>query len=58
MSIVMVNHQLDIAQLFCSRMLYLQNGQLLQDSSSEQIDWKQLRATLVQAETQAAQEWL
>ena len=58
MSIVMVNHQLDIAQLFCSRMLYLQDGQLLQDSSSEQIDWKQLRETLVQAEAQAAQDWL
>jgi D-methionine transport system ATP-binding protein len=58
MSILMVNHQLDIAQLFCSRLLYLQNGQLLQDTSSEQIDWKQLRETLVQAETQAAQEWL
>jgi D-methionine transport system ATP-binding protein len=39
-------------------MLYLQNGQLLQDISSEQIDWKQLRETLVQAEAQAAQEWL
>jgi D-methionine transport system ATP-binding protein len=58
MSILMVNHQLDIAQLFCSRMLYLQNGQLLQDTSSEQIDWKQLRETLVYAETLAAQEWL
>lgn len=58
MSILMVNHQLDIAQLFCRRLLYLQDGQLLQDTSSEQIDWKQLRETLVQAEAQAAQEWL
>ncbi|AFZ17373.1 ABC transporter ATP-binding protein [Allocoleopsis franciscana] len=58
LSILMVNHQLDIAQFFCRRLLYLQNGQLLQDTPSEQIDWKQLRETLVQAEAQAAQEWL
>jgi D-methionine transport system ATP-binding protein len=54
----MVNHQLDMAQLFCTRVLYLQGGQLLQDVPVAQIDWKQLRETLVQAEAQAAQEWL
>jgi D-methionine transport system ATP-binding protein len=58
MSIVMVNHQLDMAQLFCTRVLYLQEGQLLQDSSADQIDWQQLRERLVEAEAQAAQEWL
>ena len=58
MAIVMVNHQLDMAQLFCRRVLYLQGGQLLQDASVDQIDWKQLRASLVQAEAQASQDWL
>jgi D-methionine transport system ATP-binding protein len=58
MSILMVNHQLDIAQLFCRRVLYLQQGQLLQDTPADQINWQQLRETLVQAEAQAAQEWL
>ena len=58
MAILMVNHQLDMAQLFCTRVLYLQGGQLLQDVPLAQIDWKQLRETLVQAEAQAAQEWL
>ena len=57
MTIVMVNHQLDIAQLFCTRVLYLQGSQLLQDTSAHQIDWKQLREQLMQAEAQAAQEW-
>ena len=57
-TILMVNHQLDIAELFCSRVLYLQSGQLLQDTPVTQIDWKQLRETLVQAEAQASQEWL
>ncbi|HEY9794106.1 MAG TPA: ATP-binding cassette domain-containing protein, partial [Leptolyngbyaceae cyanobacterium] len=57
-TILMVNHQLDIAQLFCSRVLYLQGGHLLQDTPVTQIDWKQLRETLVQAEAQASQDWL
>jgi D-methionine transport system ATP-binding protein len=47
-----------MAQLFCTRVLYLQEGQLLQDASVFQIDWKQLRETLVQAEAQASQEWI
>ena len=58
MAILMVNHQLDLAQLFCTRVLYFQEGQLLQDAPVTQIDWKQLRETLVQAEAQAAQDWL
>ena len=58
MAVLMVNHQLDMAQLFCSRVLYLQEGQLRQDSSIAQVDWKQLREDLVQAEAQAAQDWL
>jgi D-methionine transport system ATP-binding protein len=58
MMILMVNHQLDMAQMFCTRVLYLQEGQLLQYTPANQIDWKQLRETLVQAEAQAAQEWL
>jgi D-methionine transport system ATP-binding protein len=58
MAILMVNHQLDMAQLFCTRVLYLQGGQLLQDTPVPQIDWKQLREHLVQAEAQASQEWL
>jgi D-methionine transport system ATP-binding protein len=57
-TILMVNHQLDMAQLFGTRILYLQGAQLLQDTPAGQIDWQQLRATLVQAEAQAAQEWL
>jgi D-methionine transport system ATP-binding protein len=57
MAILMVNHQLDMAQLFCTRVLYLQGGQLIQDASVDQIDWKQLRERLVHAEAQASQDW-
>lgn len=57
-TILMVNHQLELAQMFCSRVLYLQNGQLLWDElNTSQMDWAKLRETLIQAEAQAAEEW-
>lgn len=57
-AVLMVNHQLDLAQQFCTRVLYLQEGQLQKDAPASEIDWQQLRETLVEAEAQAAQEWL
>lgn len=57
-TILMVNHQLDMAQRFCSRVLYLQDGQLLQNEPASRINWNQLRETLIQAEAKASQEWL
>ncbi|MFE1747289.1 ATP-binding cassette domain-containing protein [Coleofasciculus sp. H7-2] len=56
-TVVMVNHQLDLAQMFCNRVLYLQDGQLLEDVSATQIDWSNLRDRFIQAEAQAAQDW-
>lgn len=57
-TILMVNHQLELAQSFCKRVLYLQNGQLLQDlPNSPEVDWHKLRDNLVQAEIKAAEEW-
>lgn len=57
-TILMVNHQLEIAQQFCTRVLYLQGGRLIQDSpNSSNTDWNKLRETLLQAEAKAAQEW-
>jgi D-methionine transport system ATP-binding protein len=56
-TVLMVNHQLDLAQIFCNRVLYLQDGQLLEDVSATQIDWANLRDRFIQAEAQAAQDW-
>lgn len=56
-AVLMVTHQLDLAQKFCQRVLYLQNGQLMEDLSAEKVDWQQWRDRLVQAEAQTAQEW-
>ncbi|MDX2214272.1 MAG: ATP-binding cassette domain-containing protein [Oculatellaceae cyanobacterium bins.114] len=55
--IVMVNHQLDLAQQFCDRLLYMQQGSLLQDVAATEVNWQELKERLVQAEEQETQEW-
>jgi D-methionine transport system ATP-binding protein len=58
-TILMVNHQLELAKQFCTRLLFLQAGRLIQDlPNSRQLDWEKLRANLIQAEAKTAQEWL
>jgi D-methionine transport system ATP-binding protein len=58
-TILMVNHQLDLAQLFSTRVFYLQNGQLILDApNSHQMNWEKLHETLIQAEATAAEEWM
>ncbi|MEG3850702.1 ATP-binding cassette domain-containing protein [Microcoleus sp. herbarium19] len=56
-TILMVNHQLELAQEFATRVLYLQQGKLLQDSPSHQINWWEMRQNLIKAEAEAEQEW-
>jgi D-methionine transport system ATP-binding protein len=58
LTILMVNHQLELAQAFCTRVLFLQQGHLLYNLPSDQVDWPQLKQTLVDAEAQAAEEWI
>jgi D-methionine transport system ATP-binding protein len=56
-TIVMVNHQLDLAQQFCTHLLHLQQGRLVEDLQAEQINWTDLRQGLIEAEAQMAEEW-
>lgn len=56
-TILMVNHQLELAEQFSTRVLHLQRGKLLEYSASHQINWVQLRQNLIQAEAEAEQEW-
>jgi D-methionine transport system ATP-binding protein len=56
-TILMVNHQLDLAQMFCTRLLHLQQSQLLTNQTTSEIDWANLRESLIQAEAQVSEEW-
>jgi D-methionine transport system ATP-binding protein len=57
-AIVMVNHQLDVAQAFCNHVLYLHQGRLLTNCAANQVDWAELRQQLIASETQEAEEWM
>lgn len=56
-TILMVNHQLELAAQYCTRVLHLQKGSLVQDVLATQMDWNRLRQSLKVAEAQAADEW-
>ena len=57
-TIFMVNHQLDVIESFCSRLLHLRQGRIVQNLPREQVDWAKLKQTLIDEETAAAEEWL
>ncbi|NJR65928.1 MAG: ATP-binding cassette domain-containing protein [Leptolyngbyaceae cyanobacterium CRU_2_3] len=57
MTLLMVNHQLDLAQEFCTHLLHLRQGKLLQDLAADQIHWTDLKQSLIEAEAQDAEEW-
>jgi D-methionine transport system ATP-binding protein len=56
-TIIMVNHQLELAEQFATRVLYLQQGKLLKNAISERINWGEMRQDLIKAEAEAEQEW-
>lgn len=57
MAIVAVNHQLDVARDFSSRLLHLQEGGVRQNILASDVNWTLLQEELVRAEIQAAREW-
>jgi D-methionine transport system ATP-binding protein len=56
-TILMVNNQLDLTQIFCTRLLNLQQGSLLSDQTASHIDWVNLRERLLHTEAQISEEW-
>lgn len=56
-TILMVNHQLELAQIFCSRLLHLHQGRLLANQKALEVDWLNVRSSLTQAQAQADEEW-
>ncbi|MFN6527649.1 ATP-binding cassette domain-containing protein [Nostoc sp. ChiSLP03a] len=51
-TILMVNHQLELAQMFGTRLLHLQQGHLFANQTASEIDWIELRKNLIQAAAQ------
>ena len=45
-TILMVNHKIDMALMFCTRLLYLQQGRLITNQTASQINWNNLQESL------------
>ncbi|WP_019507060.1 ATP-binding cassette domain-containing protein [Pleurocapsa sp. PCC 7319] len=58
LTIIMVNHQLELIKNFCDRILYLNAGRLEEDIGATEADWLRLRQKLLQLQAAQEQEWL
>jgi D-methionine transport system ATP-binding protein len=56
-TLLMVTHQLDLAELFCTRMLYLKHGKIASDKPAKDTDWQLIHQDLLETERQAAEHW-
>lgn len=57
LTVIMSNHQLDIAADFCDRLLYLEQGCLVKDMPASAIDWSEVRQLLIEADAHNREEW-
>ncbi len=57
LTILMINHQLELIKNFADRLLYLTTGQLEVDTPNTNTSWQQLRQKLLTAQTQSDLEW-
>lgn len=57
LTLLMANHQLELAAEFCDRVLHLHHGQVRQDLPAQAMDWAGLKDQLIRTETQQAEEW-
>ena len=58
LTLIMVNHQLELIKDFCDRILYLNAGRLEEDILATEANWQRLRQKLLQLQTEQEQEWL
>lgn len=56
-TVVMANHQLNLAQQFATRVLHLQDGQVQADKPASAVDWVAVEHHLRATEAKQADEW-
>jgi D-methionine transport system ATP-binding protein len=56
-TVVMVNHQLEIAAAIATHIMQLDQGKRIQFTDAALTDWSKLKASLVEAEQRHAEEW-
>jgi D-methionine transport system ATP-binding protein len=58
LTVIMVNHQLELVRNFANRILYLEAGKLQENQAKSELNWQQIQEKLLQAKEKEAQEWL
>lgn len=56
-TVLMINHQLDLVQPWCDRMVCLHKGELVQDAEAAQINWQDIDDLLRRDVTSAQDDW-
>ncbi len=56
-TVLMVTHQFDLVDAWCTRVLQFQQGQLIANQLANQINWQTLEETLHQAAISETEEW-
>ena len=57
LTIVMVNHQLELIKGFCDRLLFLESGKLIEDFVAEDINWQTIQERLERSHLKQEREW-
>ena len=57
MTIIMVNHQLNLVQQFANRIIWLNQGKIYQDTQSSSLDWQILEQKFKELSQQNGEEW-
>lgn len=57
LTVVMSNHQIELLDRHVTRLWHLEEGRLVTDIPTSQVNWTRLRQRLIEAEKQAQEEW-
>jgi len=57
MTVVMINHQLDLVQPWCDRLICLHQGELVQDAEAAEINWQEIDNLLRRNLTPEPDDW-
>ena len=57
LTIIMVNHQLELIKGFCDRLLFLESGKLIEDFVGDDINWQTIQARLERSHLQQERDW-
>jgi D-methionine transport system ATP-binding protein len=58
LTIIMVNHQLELLNGFCDRLLFIDQGILVEDVQTTEANWQKFHNRIVQLQQKQEQDWL